>query len=104
MAHARPQPGRGQAARHGPRPRSRPACLQAPEFSPCPYFWEPGQPRENPAPSLLLTLATSLERSFATKFGRATERPSIPAVPASLPSPTPSSVGSVSRGQERGRA
>lgn len=103
MAHARPQPGRGQAARHGPRPRSRPACLQAPEFSPCPYFWEPGQPRENPVPSLLSTPATSQERSFATEFGRVTERPSIPAVPASLAITHPrSSVGSLSRDQECG--
>lgn len=47
MAHARPQPGRGQAARHGPRPRSRPACLQAPEFSPCPCF--PGAARGKPS-------------------------------------------------------
>lgn len=83
MAHARPQPGRGQAARHGPRPRSRPACLQAPELSPCPCFWEPEQPGENPAPSLLSTPVTSQERSVATEFGRATERTSIPAMPAS---------------------
>lgn len=67
MAHARPQPGRG-------RPRSRP------ESSPCPCFWEPGQPRENPAPSLL-SLAGALVR-HPIREGESPPCPPPPAPPA----------------------